>query len=303
MLTRREFLSKLIQITTAGILFPSNFKNIFFTKLEGAPLSDLVVVEGVNLKEMLYKGLQDFGGIKKFVKKDDFVIIHPNISWSGTPDMAVNTNPDLVGELVELCFSAGAKKVKVIDHTIRVPITTFGQSGIESAVKKAKGEIKAINSQGDFYKVKCKGTKVLKEVEIANDLKKADVLINVPVAKVHSATELTMCMKNLMGLVWDRKYFHGSDLNQCIIDLNKVIKPKLNILDATRILLTNGPQGSGKVRKLNKIALGKSTVEVDAFGCTLFNIKPEEIVYLKKAQEQKLGEIDINKLKIKYIKV
>ena len=303
---RREFLSKLVQIITISSF--SSFKLLnFLHELEAKELPHLVVVEGKNLKrktlnDMLEKGIAEIGGIRKFVRRASKVVIHPNMSWSGLPQHAVNTNPNLVEELVKICFKAGAKEVRVIDHTVRAPAIALSRSGIKSAVKRAGGKVYAINNEGNFYKVRVRGAKVLRSVKIAKELRDCDLLINVPIAKVHSATRLTMCMKNLMGLVWDRKFFHATDLNQTIVDLNRAIKPHLNILDATRILLTGGPQGPGRTKRLNKIILGKSAVSVDAFGSTLFNLKPDEIPHLRIAKKEGLGEIDLKKLKIEYIR-
>src|SRR4030043_1007403 len=83
------------------------------------------------------------------------------------------------------------------------------------------------------------------------------VLINIPVAKSHSTTGVSLGMKGLMGLIWERESFHSQfNINQALADLATVIKPRLTILDATRALVSGGPGGPGEVRKTNLVIAG-----------------------------------------------
>lgn len=309
-ISRRTFLKGLVGFGVT-LLGSVNFLRLnklkFFSPVlaQEAPLlgkrPDLVVAEKGSAEELLRKALSPLGGIKQFVKKGNRVVVKPNIAWARIPEEAANTNPEVVEALVKMCYQAGAEKVLVRENPCNPYKFTFPRSGIEEAVKRAGGKIRPAVKKGDFQKVDLPQGKVLKNTEVIKDVFRADVLINVPVAKHHSSTGLTLSMKNLMGIVKDRGYFHRQDLHQCIADLSTLVKPNLIIVDATRILLTNGPQGPGEVKKLGKIIAGVDPVAVDSYSATLFGMKGEDIGHIQKASEMKLGEIDLNKLKIEVV--
>lgn len=293
--TRREFL----KITTAGLLslyFPIKGKEIF------SSTPDLIVVKGKDYRKILETAINSLGGIKKFVKKGDKVVIKPNASFSRAPEFATTTHPVLMAHLTRMCYSAGAKEVIVLDNTLKFHIICFIQSKIKEAVEKEGGKIVPINNISSYKNVKLNNAKMFTRAQIAKDVLDADVFINFPIAKVHSTTILTLGMKNLMGVIWNRQVFHILDLHQCIADLlSGMRKIDLTILDATRILKTNGPGGVGEVEILNKVIAGFDLVAVDSYGATLFNLKGKDIPHIRIANEMGLGEINLNKLNIKNI--
>jgi len=130
------------------------------------------------------------------------------------------------------------------------------------------------------------------------------VLINLPVAKTHSATGVSLGIKGLMGLIWDRESFHSKyNINLALADLATVIKPQLTILDATRALASGGPGGPGEVQKPNLIIAGIDPVAVDSYGVTIApwygqTFKGRQVEHLLVAHQRGLGKIDIEQLKI-----
>ena len=295
---RREFLRKSL-IFIAGLGFSQFFK-IGRKELEGEDFkSKIVVCEGESPEDITIKAIEGLGGIESFVKKGNKVLIKPNIAWDRTIEQAANTHPDVIKALVKLCKKAGASEVVVTDNTCHPWKVTYYKSGIETAVKEVGGIMKP---PLNFKKVSISGTQVLKEAEILEDVLDADVIINVPVVKVHSSeAKVTISMKNLMGIVKDRGFFHRTDLSRCIVEISSYIKPHLTVIDATRILLTGGPQGPGMVKQLNMVAAGTDFVALDSFGTKLLGINPDTVRHIQIAKEIGLGQSDLNRVSIKYL--
>lgn len=257
----------------------------------------LVVAEGTDPNSLVEKGFHALGGIDALVKKGFTVVIKPNFSVPRKPEDAATTNPVLLAAVVKKCLVAGAKEVKVIDYPFSSPPVCLENSGIKSAVEAAGGKAFAINAKNFFQEVDI-GGKVLKTALFSKDVLNADVFINFPILKHHNITNITMGLKNKMGLVWDRGFFHRTDLNQSIAELAAFHKPHLTILDATRGITDNGPMGPGTIREWNQVVFGVDPVAVDAYGANLFGLKPSDVDYLSMAAQFGVGEIDIKKLTV-----
>ena len=242
---RRDFLKT---SALAGAALTLNFEGLHAALTNNTvtveAIPDMVAVMGGEPDVMLDKALEALGGIDKYIKKGQKVVIKPNIGWDRAPEMAGNTNPKLVKALVQKCFSAGAEKVTVFDHTCDNWQKCYATSGIEKAAKEAGAIVMPANDEKYYKEVSVPNGKKLKNAKIHEALVEADVWINVPVLKNHGGAKLTCAMKNYMGIVWDRRYFHQNDLQQCIADICTWEKrPVLNIVDAYRIMFQNGPQG------------------------------------------------------------
>jgi uncharacterized protein (DUF362 family) len=242
------------------------------------------------------------GGMKRFVKANDVVWVKPNIGWDRSPEQAANTNPDVVATLVRLCYEAGAKKVKVGDNPCNDAAKSYVNSGIEAAAKAAGAEVIYLDRKR-FRDVQVNGA-ILKDIPIYPDIIECDLVINVPIAKHHSSTMVTLCMKNYMGVIENRRKFH-QDLPGCIRDITAYMKPRISVLDATRIMTANGPTGGdlADVKQLNTLAAGTDIVALDAFGAELLGHRPEDIGTVKAAFEGGLGQIDYRKLALREIEV
>lgn len=278
------------------------------TVVEKVP--DMVAVMGGEPAEMLDKALAELGGIGNYVKAGQKVVIKPNIGWDRTPQLAANTNPELVAAMVKHCLKAGAKEVVVFDHTCDQWQKCYENSGIEKAVKAAGGKIVPGNDESMYKEVaNPKGVK-LKNAKIHEALLGCDVWFNMPVLKNHGGAKMSVAMKNLMGIVWDRGYFHKNDLQQCIADSCLIIKrPALNIVDAYRAMKSNGPQGRSEadVVSLKTLIVSPDIVAVDTASIKLFNqVKPmpiETVGHIAHGEAHKLGSQNIDKLNVKRIKL
>lgn len=253
----------------------------------------LIVVEGTEPSALIDKGLKALGGIGKFVQPGNIVAIKPNFSVPRTPDQAATTNALLVAALVKQCLIARAKEVRVIDHTFTNGQMCLENSGIRQAVTAAGGQVYVINNETDrFYRSVTMNGEILKNASYSRDVLDADVFINFPILKHHDITEVTMGLKNLMGLVWDRGIFHRLDLDKTIAELAAFKRPHLTILDATRGITANGPMGPGPIREWKQLVLSTDMLAVDAYGANLFGRKPDSIDHLKAAAKLGIGSLD-----------
>lgn len=305
-MNRREFFKK---SSFAGLAAFSYLKfgtnsNIFANqKTAPEELYDLVAIKGGEPEAMFDKAIKSLGGMKNFVKKNQSVVIKPNIGWDTIPERAANTNPKLVGQIVKHCFDAGAKDVYVFDHTCDNWNRCYSTSGIEKYASDAGAKLVPGNSESYYQHVSVSQGKRLKETTVHELILESDVFINVPILKSHSGTGLTIAMKNLMGVVWDRRYWHRNDLHQCIADYATFRKPDLNIVDAYAVMKKNGPRGVSEadVVQLKSQIISADMVAVDAASTKLFGKEISEIEYISLAEELKVGTKDLSKLKINRI--
>ena len=269
---------------------------------EQKKLIDIIVAQNGSPSDMMKTAVNALGGMSHFVSKGDIVVVKPNIGWDRTPQQGANTHPEVVTEIIKMCHEAGAKKVKVFDRTCNDARRCYRRSGIEKAVKEAGGEIRHI-VEARFAKIDIPKGKVLKSWEFYKDILECDVFINVPVAKHHSLTRLSLGVKNIMGVLGgDRGEIHNG-IDQKLADLCTVLRPHLTIMDATRILVANGPQGGSlnDVRQTKTIIGGTDMVAVDSFTATLFDFQGKDIGYISRCHEMGLGEMDLKKMNIKEI--
>jgi len=299
---RREFINTSVKagvLTTASLAFGKIPNLLARTPQE----FDLVAIKGGEPDFMFDKAINSIGGMKSFVKKGNTVVVKPNIGWDVIPERAANTNPVLVKRIIEHCLEAGAKDVYVFDHTCDDWNSCYSNSGVERAVKDAGGKIVPGNSERYYQEVDVPGGERLKTAKVHELILESDVFINVPILKSHSSADLTMSMKNLMGIVWDRRYWHRNDLHQCIADFTSFRKPDLNVIDAYYVMKKNGPRGVSKadVVTMKSQIISSDIVAADAAAAKLFGLKPQDIDYLEIANKMKLGEIDLNKLNINRI--
>jgi uncharacterized protein (DUF362 family) len=303
---RREFIKKSVTAGIAGAALPYiNYKNILANSIFTSQNYDLVAVKGGEPEVMFDKAIAEFGGINKFVKKGQKVLVKPNIGWDVIPENAANTNPNLVKRIIEHCYKAGAKEVYVFDHTCDNWTRCYANSGIEKAVKDAGGKIVSGANESYYQEVKIPNGKNLKTDKVHELVLNSDVFINVPILKHHGGGRLTICMKNMMGVVWDRGLWHRNNLHQCIADFATYCKPTLNVVDAYNVMKQNGPRGVSKedVVSMKSLLLSTNMVVADAAAAKIFGMEPGEINYIKYADEMKVGSMNLDKLSIKRIKV
>jgi uncharacterized protein (DUF362 family) len=288
---------------TAGAVFAFGRYDRLFAQTGNA--IDLVAVKGGEPDVMFDKAIEAYGGMQTFVKKGQTVVVKPNIGWDVIPERAGDTHPKLVGRIIEHCIQAGAKEVYVFDNTCDDWKRCYANSGIEKIVKEKNATLVPGNSESYYHTITVDKGKRLKNAAVHELILNSDVFINVPVLKHHSSTKLTVSMKNLMGIVWDRGYWHQNDLNQCIADCATRCKPTLNVVDAYNVMKRNGPRGVSKsdVVQMKSLIVSTDIVAADAAAAKLFGIEPEDVGHIKLADEMKVGRMDLSALNIKRIVV
>jgi uncharacterized protein (DUF362 family) len=296
---RRKFV-KLAALSGAGLSMPGGL-DVLAEAAESSARPDLVVAHGASPEKNVQAAIDAMGGIKKFVSRGDIVVIKPNIGWDRTPEQAGNTNPDVVAAMVKLCFEAGARKVRVFDRPVNDPRRCFVQSGIAPAAAALGANVDYADDR-KFRDMDINGT-ALKSWPLYTEIFEADKVINIPIAKHHGLAKLTMSMKNWMGVMGGQRRQIHQKLDESLVDLSMKIKPTLTILDAVRILTANGPQGGSlaDVKKLDTIIVGVDQVAVDSYGATLFGMKGSDLGYVTLGHKLGLGQMDLNRVKIKKI--
>lgn len=304
MMNRRDFL-KTTALTGVAIAIAGKVSAVE-KAVSAAGVPDLVAVSGGEPEQLFEAAIEAVGGMKAFVKPGQTVVIKPNIGWHRKPEEAANTNPDLIRAIVKSCFAAGAKSVTVFDHTCDKDWQgCYDASGMTAAVAGTGAKLVCGNLKSEYRTVKVDQGRALKTGLMNHLILDSDVFINVPVLKNHGGAKLTCAMKNLMGIVFDRREFHQKDLQQCIADWVTVRKPDLNIVDAYRAMQTGGPRGNAgsKILPLKSLLLSRDIVAVDVAGAKMLNIKPETVGHLALGAELGLGTTDLDKLNIKRIKL
>jgi uncharacterized protein (DUF362 family) len=298
-MNRREFL-KTAAIAGIGFSIPSPL-DFLDSPCEAYAKSDLVVATGPNPTKITRAAVEAFGGMKKFILKGDIVVVKPNIGWDRLPEQAANTNPDVVAAVVQMCLEAGAKKVKVFDRPVNDPRRCYIQSGIYQAATAAGAEVNYIDERR-FRETTINGL-VLKTWPLYEEILNADKVINVPIAKHHGLSKLTMSMKNWMGVMGGSRSHIHQRINESLVDLSLAIKPTLTICDAVRILVRNGPQGGNlaDVKKLDTVVVGTDQVAIDSFGATLFGLKGADLGYVRIGEQRGVGIMDLSKVRIRKI--
>jgi len=306
-ITRRSFIKTSTAIS-ASSLIGSNF----LTKLVyGKGKVDISVVQGEDYFENTTKAVAELGGMKKFVSKNSKVVILANPQRNNP---GAYTKPEIVSAIVRMCKKVGAKEVNCISL---LPEQNWENTGLLEAVKAEGGNVVIVDRKDEsmFVNKDIPQGIALKKASIIKEFYNYDVLIDVPITKDHAGNKFTGTMKNLMGLnsSTNNRTFHKpgwktdvdaiTHLDQCIADLNTIIKPDLCIVDATEFITTNGPFGPGNLIKPQKVVAGTDRVAIDAYCCTLWGLEAKDIIMINKAKEHGLGEMDLKKVKIKEMEV
>lgn len=308
-ITRREFLGRCAGVAVASLAIPHALRRT----AEAAPASiasvpDIVVVKNGSPAEMTRKVIDRFGGIHALVKKGSKVVLKPNMTWELPPAISGNTHPEVAKTLAELVMETGPKEVIALDYPLRR--NAFEVCEVPAALAKVEG-VKVLKTDQEKYyrKVEIPRAKVIRDpILVSNDVLDADAVFNVPNAKTHGSAVVTFGMKNWMGIIYDRGYFHSHGLGECIAEISSFVKPTLVLVDATRITLYGGPNNRNPkaTRFLNMLIAGKDQLAVDVYTLGIADWqnrqwKPEDITQFRHAAEMGVGRIDIKDLKVEVI--
>lgn len=266
------------------------FKN--YRVPESGAFPSMVIVHGKDIKRMVTAAVDKLGGISRFINPGDRVLIKPNVGWDRQPEQAANTNPELVGAVVNLCRMARSAEVWVTDVSINDPYRSFARSGIEKTVVDSGGKVK-FTAENDFVPTDLKG-RVLRVWPVSRFYHEVDKVINMPVVKHHSLSRCTIAMKNWYGVLGGRRNRLHQDINVSIADLATAIRPTLTITDATRVLFRNGPTGGNlsDVTIKNTIIAGLDEVALDSYSLGFLDLRVEDVPFLSRGHERGLGVTD-----------
>jgi uncharacterized protein (DUF362 family) len=266
-----------------------------------AQIPDMTVATGGSPSEITEAAIAALGGMETFVSRGDVVVLKPNVGWDRVPKQAANTNPEVIKTVAELCFNAGAKRVVVTDVSCNEARRCFRRSGIAKAAESV-GATVTLPEQRKFREVRING-EALSIWPVFTPIIETDKIINMPVLKHHNLARATMGMKNWYGILGGRRNQLHQNIDVCIADLSTFLKPTLTILDAYRILVTNGPQGGSlKDVELSKTLIaGTDPIAIDAYGSTFLGLEPEQIPYISMGHERGLGNKNYQELNVKRI--
>ncbi len=289
---------------------PATDAKIGKNRWQAGPVNDIhmAVAKGKSPRELVTAALAAFSGMSAFVRPNDRVVIKPNLAWSRTPEQAACTNPEILQAVIEACKQAGAQEIIVADHTCDAANISFDMSGAKAICAALNVELVDWASPQLYRDVSLPHAQNFQAEQIPADLLDCDVYINLPILKHHGSSIVTIAMKNQMGCVLDRGKYHArgsaggrNNLHRNIADLAYALRPTLNIVDAVRVLKTNGPKGPGVVEKLDTLIVSPDIVAVDAYAAKLLGHDPLSIPHIAMAAEAGLGEANLNKLLIKEV--
>jgi len=306
LMNRRKFIKKSAEYT-AYTAFGMILPGVFNETARAGRLPDIVVAMGVP-GATTRAAVNALGGMRRFVKAGNKVVIKPNMSFPNSPGWATTTHPDVVKELATMCLEAGAASIMVLDNPLRNAKLSLKRSGIKSAMESVpQSRTEGIESERFYKEVEVPEGIELASTKIMKQVLDADVLIAAPVAKSHSATGLSLSMKGMMGLIFNRRVFHRDmDLNTAVVDLCTVLKPQLTVIDVSRLLSSGGPNGPGKVLTMNKIVASTDMVAADAATVELGTwygrkFKARQVKHIRMAHKRGLGNMDIGGQVVKEI--
>ncbi len=268
-----------------------------FTVPADAALPQLAIAQGDEPRVLVRRALERLGGIRRFVARNDVVVVKPNVAWDRTAEQAANTNPDLVAEVVRLCLAAGAAKVVVTDVSCNEPRRCFQRSGIAEAARAAGAQV-LLPEERRFREVDLRGD-VLGEWLVFQPFLEADKMINLPIAKHHSLTGATLGMKNWYGILGGARHRLHQHIHESLADLADFMRPTLTIMDAYRVLVRNGPAGGSleDVALKQTVIASTDPVALDAYAAkAYFDLDAEKLPYLRLAAGRGLGTTDFDKL-------
>lgn len=229
--------------------------------------------------------LEPLGTMSAFVKKNDRVLIKPNMLSCKEPERAATTHPSVIKAVVKECFETGASVVWVGDS----PPAIFGRTedfwnktGFAKATEEAGGEMLCFEKDEKANI----SFKVFGKEVTASVIKKvfdADIVISLSKMKTHNLTRITGAVKNHFGFIpgfskalWHKKFTKVNEFSAFVTELAKSLPVKLHIMDGIEAMDLQGP-ASGRVKKNNVLIASDDPVAVDMGFCKVVGLKPESV--------------------------
>jgi uncharacterized protein (DUF362 family) len=268
--------------------------------VHAAEKSTIAAVTGADVYAAARRAVDELGGMGKFVPKGARVAVLANVQRNNPGTF---TSPEVVRAIIAMCRDAGAGEIAFVSW---LPQNAWDAAGLTQVIASGNATLKIADrkDESQFDPVPVPRGRTLKEARLMKSFLDYDVFINTPITKDHLGNKFTGTLKNLMGINSPacNRTFHQENwatdagaiahLEQCIADLNTVVTPDLCVVDATEFIITNGPFGPGKLHRPQQVVAGTDRVAIDAYCCTLWDLKPEEIQSINKAAAHGLGQLD-----------
>lgn len=302
-LNRRQFIrTALHSALAAGTIVGVPLLDLLALPALAAEGAQVALRKGVNIPQLVTETLAAIGGIGLFVKPGDKVVVKPNIGWDRTVELGANTHPQVVTTVIEHCLEAGAGEIRVFDNPCNDPRRCYVNSGIQAAVeaiKSARVQIEHMDRRA-YQEVAIRDGRELSSWQFYRPAIDADCFINLPVAKNHSISTLTLGMKNIMGVIGGNRGRLHRRIGDAVTDINLVVHSDLTIIDATRIMLANGPQGGrlSDVEWRNTLIASSDIVAADSIATSLFDYRPEQIPTIVAGAKRGLGVMDLERIRL-----
>lgn len=260
-------------------------------RIAGGPAApQMAIVHGTAIAAMVRAAFAELGGTRRFIQPGDVVLVKPNVAFDRGPLLGATTHPDVVGAIVRECRGAGARQVIVTDNPINSPEGAFYKSGILAAAETS-GATVVYPRAADFASVEIGGEALRRWPVFYRAFAGVTKVIGVAPAKDHNLCGASLTLKNWYGLLGGPRNQLHQKIHQVIADLGHLVQPTLVFLDATRLLMTNGPTGGSlsDVAAGNTIVAGVDSVAIDAYGYTLLGRDPDTLEYLRLADARGIG--------------
>ena len=270
----------------------------------GTSAVELAIARGADPEAMVRAALGAMGGIGAFIQKGDIVVLKPNVAFDRPPTLGATTSPDVLRAVARLCREAGAKRIIVADNPINQPEGCFFKSGIQRAAEEAGAEV-MLPKKSAFQPLKIDGEVLGTWPMFYRPFEQATKVIGVAPCKDHNLCSGSMSMKNWYGLLGGRRNQFHQRIHGIVSDFPHMIKPTLVVLDATRVLMRNGPTGGSlsDVAQGNTLVVGTDMVAVDTVGFTLLGRNPAKLEYLHRAEGRGLGTTKWKELNYREVQI
>src|SRR6266480_4714548 len=242
------------------------------------------------IEEAAHRVIKQIGGMAAVLQGAKVAILKPNFVAGRNAETGSTTRFALLKAVAEEVQACGAEPV-----LCEMPGTEFDREatytilGVEQFCEANGIRILRIDPEGDeqdWVELRPAGAKKLRRFSIPRILNEV-CLINLPVLKTHVVSTMTLSMKNPMGILPrpDRRSMHTLGIDQCIVDMNRGIRPDLTIVDGSVGQDGEGPL-YGDRADLQVLIAGRDSLAVDLACCQIVGVQPRDIPHLKLALEQ-----------------
>jgi uncharacterized protein (DUF362 family) len=254
-------------------------------------LPSLAIAHGTDHDKVIRAAIGALGGMSRFIRKGDVVVIKPNVAFDRPPALAATTHPEALRAVARLVLEAGAARVIVADNPINSPAGCFLKSGLRGVADELNLDL-AYPESNSFAPLHLDGEILRNWTFMREPFRQATKVIGVAPCKDHNLCHASMTMKNWYGLLGGRRNQFHQHIHSIVSDFALMMKPTLVVLDGINVLMKNGPTGGrlSDVKPMGTIVAGTDMVAVDSYGYThLMERDLAELTYIHKAHDRGLG--------------